>query len=93
MSREFFAEIRRALELIEEFPGAGAAAPYLDDTATRRFPTLRSRATIAVQGTGTSARSGALERPRARYLLAPSTLRYRGVGPIRRARISREARG
>lgn len=41
MAREFLAEIRRALQLIEEFPGAGAAVPYLDDAAIRRFPVRR----------------------------------------------------
>ncbi len=38
VAQQFIAEILRALELIEEFPGAGSTIPYVDDPQTRRFP-------------------------------------------------------
>lgn len=38
MARQFFAEIRQTLQLIEQFPGAGSSLPYLDDPHVKRFP-------------------------------------------------------
>ncbi|HVT05720.1 MAG TPA: type II toxin-antitoxin system RelE/ParE family toxin [Thermoanaerobaculia bacterium] len=38
VAQQFIAETRRALEFLEEFPGAGSAIPYADDPQTRRFP-------------------------------------------------------
>jgi len=41
LARDFLAEVRRTLETLEEFPGAGANVPYADDSAIRRLPIRR----------------------------------------------------
>jgi plasmid stabilization system protein ParE len=41
LGRDFIAEVRRVLQLLEQFPGAGSSVPYLDDPDTLRFPVRR----------------------------------------------------
>lgn len=41
LGRDFVNEVRRTLQLIEDFPAMGAPVPYLEDSDTRRFPIRR----------------------------------------------------
>lgn len=41
LGRDFVTEVRRTLQMIEDFPEMGAPVPYVDESDIRRFPIRR----------------------------------------------------